>query len=307
MSSMSSTSSMSSMTSISKYTIDIIFFHYPCQDGLASAFIARDFLHSIGRSDIILVPIQHVQQIDWSIYIKKNILFVDIGPKDEVIELLLSQECQIQILDHHISEKERLEKYPFATFSSTKAGTGMAWEYFCGDEPIPLFLQMMNNQDIWDFSVPGTKAFCASLVFSCESVTSIEDRFNLLDDIQNGITSVESYISMGQILLAHKIKKIETYIEKYKNSPSSFRELTVIKVNMTDYSYVSDLGSELAKFCDFVILWHYDGILKKYCCSLRSSKEKPICSNIAKEMMNGGGHPCAAGGSTEIHPDILFS
>lgn len=301
------------MDKINKDNIDVCVFHYPCQDGLGSAYIANHYAKA-NKKSLKLFPLQHNQIVDWSEINNVNVLFTDIAPTDEIIKLLIDQGCQIQILDHHITAKERLEKCDFAIFDMNLSGIGLTWKYFYDMNEMPTFLTMMQEQDIWKFKTKYTKEFCSGFLFKCQCENTIEDKFKLMDVLMGVLmdvlicdnSSINEYISLGTTLLRHKMAQIESIVDKNKNNVKQFREYSVILYNCSNYDLVSELGNILSKdYCDFAVLWSYDHLDKKYHVSLRSCKG--ICASIAKEMMNGGGHPNAAGGATDIHPEILFS
>ena len=66
---------------------DIIVFHYPCQDGLVSAWIA-DYYHRKLNYKIDLYPYQHNDILDLDRLTNKRVLFSDITPKIEILDKL---------------------------------------------------------------------------------------------------------------------------------------------------------------------------------------------------------------------------
>jgi oligoribonuclease NrnB/cAMP/cGMP phosphodiesterase (DHH superfamily) len=235
---------------------------------------------------------------------KKNILFTDIAPIDEVIEQLLNQECQIQILDHHITSKDRLVSKSYAIFDMELSGVGLTWNYFYPDLKIPLFLAMLQDQDLWKFNIIDTREFFNGFIFKCQCEDTFEDKFKLMDGLLENPISIQQYIDLGIELTKHKTKQINNIVKKIKDNKIRFNGYDIIMYNCTS-DLTSELGNALSKeFCDFAVLWTYDHIQNKYLISLRSCKG--ICADIAKNYLGGGGHPNAAGGSSSIHPNILF-
>jgi oligoribonuclease NrnB/cAMP/cGMP phosphodiesterase (DHH superfamily) len=114
-----------------------------------------------------------------------------------MIKILLEQNCKIQILDHHITAKERMENLSFAIFDMNKSGTGLTWEYFYPHTPIPYFLAMLQDQDLWKFELPHTKEFTNGFIFKCQSEENLEDRFKLMDELINNPETIKEYIDLG--------------------------------------------------------------------------------------------------------------
>ena len=299
---------------------DIIVFHYPCQDGLGSAYIAYHYNREINRP-LKLIPFQHNQKLDLSDIYNLNVLFSDITPSEEIINKLSEQNCKIQILDHHITAKERMENCKFAVFDMNKSGTGLTWNYFYPDKPIPLFLGMLEDQDLWKFNIPDTKEFTNGFIFKCQSEENLEDRFKLMDGLIDNPETIKEYIDLGSILYKNKMTHIKSIVNKIKDNIYTFVDYISDTLDTSDKSksitykvicyncradLTSELGNALSKdYCDFAVLWSYDHNMEEYHISLRSNKG--LCADIAKRYLGGGGHPNAAGGVSKIHPTQLFN
>ena len=285
---------------MNKNNIDIVFFHYPCQDGLSSAWIVY-YYYKLYNKKIELIPIHYGDNFNYN-FRNKNILFVDFSPNDIII-LDLIKNNNIYILDHHISEKVRMEKYDFAKIDITKSGVRLTWEYFF-DYDIPIFLEMIEDRDLWKFRIKDTVNFCEGLYFSCNCLETIEEKLTLFDKliIKQDI-EIENYIKLGSIFNLKKnikIKNIISNIKKYK-----FRGYNVCMYNCS-HEMASDIGNALiSNLCDLAILWHYDHNNEEYIYSLRSKNID--CSKLAKELLSGGGHLNAAGGKSKYHPTELFN
>jgi oligoribonuclease NrnB/cAMP/cGMP phosphodiesterase (DHH superfamily) len=297
--------------------IDVCIMHYPCQDGLGSAYIAMHYNRSLNKP-LKIIPWQHGHELDLSNIINQNVLFTDISPSDLMIKILLEQNCKIQVLDHHITAKERMENSSFAVFDMNKSGTGLTWDYFYPNTPIPYFLAMLQDQDLWKYEFSHTKEFTSGFIFKCQSEENLEDRFKLMDKLMESESAIEEYILLGSILYKHKMTNIKSIVKKIKDNVYTFVDTKFIdthsdKINtykVICYNCSSDLTSELGnalseEYCDFAVLWSYDHLTNNYLISLRS--HKGICADIAKRYLEGGGHPNAAGGSSKDHPNKIFS
>jgi single-stranded DNA-specific DHH superfamily exonuclease len=115
--------------------LDIIIFHYPCQDGLSSAWVANYFLRNIGKEHE-LIPVQNnsftQEFIDNLINKSKNkyVGIFDFSFNFEITEKLKESSKGLIILDHHITNKNNLEKLDYAYFDMEKSGVGLTWSYF---------------------------------------------------------------------------------------------------------------------------------------------------------------------------------
>ena len=279
---------------------NIIYFHYPCQDGLASAWVAIKSLQNYE-----LKPYQHGSELDITF---KNciIYFLDMAPPIDIYNKLKEHNI-VYILDHHISNKNDYEKNldENVYFDMNLSGVGLTWKFFNPNKPIPLFLEMIQARDFWKFNIENTKEFCEALFFSCSSVETIDEQFKILDDIHNN-NQVPNYVITGKLLIKQKNLKIKQLGDKYIKKIYNYKGHNICMVNI-EYELASDLGNELSsrKECDFAVLWRYDHTTEKYNLSLRST-DKVDVSLICKEL-GGGGHKNAAGCSSTEHPINLFN
>lgn len=256
-----------------------------------------------------MLGVKHNEPIEYNV-IDSNILFVDFAPSDNDINYLMSMGNNIYILDHHISAKDRLENCTFANFSMNKSGVGLAWEYFFPNNPMPLHLEMIQDRDLWQFKIKKTKDFTKGLSFMIDSMNTINEQLKLLDDfISNDLTTdqktSENVIVIGHILNLNQNMKIKKIVDKISEHSHMFRNLTVCSYNC-EWEIISELGDALtSKYCDLAVLWSYDHITSKYSYSLRSTN-KVNCAKLAEELINSSGHLNSAGGTSLLHPDIIF-
>jgi len=300
-----------------KNNIDTIVFHYPCQDGLSSAWVAY-YYYKINFPDKVqklrLFPAQHGKELVYDM-VGKNILFMDFCPSIEVITLLRSKQNEIYILDHHITAKDSLTDCQFATFNMDKAGVGLTWEYFFPNVLIPKFLEMIQERDLWKFRIKQTQEFSNGLFFESECLATFEEKFALFEEIYTNPAKLDQVIQLGTILNNHKQMKIASIVKKTIEKKHHCIDklgnpITIICYNCSA-DIASDLGNALSsEHCDMAILWTHDHITDEYHYSLRSTN-KVDCARLAKEYLSGGGHPNAAGGKHILHPtefikNVLF-
>jgi oligoribonuclease NrnB/cAMP/cGMP phosphodiesterase (DHH superfamily) len=294
-----------------KNNIDTIVFHFPCQDGLSSAWVAYYYYKTnFPTKDLRLFPAQHGKELNYDM-VDQNVLFMDFCPSKQVISLLESNNNKIFILDHHITAKDDLTDCPFANFNMDKSGVGLTWEYFFPDEPIPLFLAMIQERDLWKFRIDKTQEFSNGLFFETDCLETFEQKFGLFDELYTNPSKLEETINLGTILNAHKQMKIKYIVAKVKDNKYIIKNKSGDDVSIICYNCSADLSSDLGNalssvHCDMAILWTYDHLAEEYHFSLRSTN-KVDCARLAKEYLSGGGHPNAAGGKHKSHPTELVS
>ncbi len=291
---------------------DIVVFHYPCQDGLVSAWVANLY-HKSYNHIIILYPIQHGTPLNIERLKNKKVLFCDYAPANEYLNTLEKECASIIILDHHITAANRINK-KYAYFDMNRSGAGISWDYFF-DTKRPDFINWVEDRDLWTWKYNETANFYAGiqLVLSTLKSDDYDGMFNIFDELFSIPTKSSYYIELGDLInrsiqnKAHSIasyhsKKSERYIRKMK-------EYNICIVNCpTDI--ISEVGSILTKDYnfDFAVLWRYNNPTSEYIVSMRSNnigKDAIDVSEIAKEY-GGGGHMNAASFLTKINPIILF-
>lgn len=300
-------------------TYDIVLFHYPCQDGLASGWIVNHYHKQINKS-IELYPIQHGTQINLSRLTNKKVIMCDYCPPLDVLEEIEKVATIIKILDHHKSARDALQTKPYATFNMNKSGAGLCWEFFFPDQPMPNFIQMIQDRDLWTWKIPESRNLTAGLFMLCDSVkldgtnTELEyvrsDDFTNLFEIFNGLYLVPYKftfcLNLGAVVSKANLFKANSLAESHAKKIDKYREFSVCIVNCPS-ELISDVGNILSTkdFIDFAVLWKYNHPNQDYYVSLRSCNKVDV--SVIAVNFGGGGHPNAAGFCTKINPTILFN
>ncbi len=286
---------------------DIVLFHYPCQDGLASGWIAH-YYHKLIDMSIELYPIQHGHTIDITRLYNKTILFCDYSPSLEILNLIENVAKKITILDHHISAKKALENKSYAIFDMKKSGAGLTWEYFFPDSQVPEFIQMIQDRDLWKWEIPRSKEFTAGLFTLCDGYENYNfvELFNLFDNINLSQDKFNFCLDLGKVINMANYNKAKSIADSASKKIDSYKGHKVCVVNCS-YEHASEVGNLLSSMesIDFAVMWTYNNVTDYYHTSLRSCNKVDV-SQIAKEY-GGGGHANASGMTTKIFPPALFS
>jgi len=292
---------------------DIVVFHYPCQDGLVSAW-AANLYHQKNNKPVELYPIQHGTPLNIERLRNKSVLFCDYAPTDEYIDTLEKICSNIIILDHHITSANRIIR-AYAYFDMSRSGAGIVWDYFF-DNTRPEFINWVEDRDLWKWKYKDTANFYAGiqLVLSTLKYDDFNSMFNIFDEIYNNPSKSLYYIELGDLInrsiqqkasniaYSHS-KKSDTYLDTHNN-----KEYNICIVNCpTDI--ISEVGSILTKDYnfDFAVLWRYNHPNSEYIISMRANNNNAIVdvSEIARKY-GGGGHKSAASFTSKTNPHILF-
>lgn len=289
--------------------IDIIFYHWPCQDGLTSAWVADKYAKE-HKLTYTLHGLDHGEPTFPIDITNKTLLFIDIAPNEGRYKKILEVAKSFYILDHHktnLAFFSQLDNKANFVFDMEKSGCRLAWEYFYPNEQTPEFLLMVEDRDLWKWKVNNSKPFCHGLYTSVACSDSTEESFNLMTELYTNPNKLKEITELGRILQKKMDNDITYTADKASNKTYLFRGKKVCMVNAS-HELASDLGNYLVtKYdYDFAIIWRYDHVEDKYHISMRSTGDKMDVSTLCKEH-DGGGHKNASGCSTKKHPKEEFT
>lgn len=286
---------------------DIVMFHYPCQDGLTSAWIVN-YYHNSNNKQIDLYPIKHESPYDFTRLENKKLIICDYSPSLKILDHLEKICSQITILDHHITAKDSLNNKSYAIFDMDKSGAGLTWNYFYPNIQMPLFVEMVQDRDLWKWIIPNSKDFTAGLLTVCDSIGqyNFDQLFQLLDENYLSVDKFIFIMDLGKVINKANNQKAKAIAKSASKRIDIYNYKKVCIVNCSS-EYASDVGSILSSMesIDFAVMWSYNNVNESYYVSLRSCNKVDV-SKIAKSY-GGGGHVNASGLTTKIFPPILFN
>lgn len=278
---------------------DVVFFHHPCADGFTAAWAAHK-----ASPDVQTVPLAHsafeslVPPAD-SVADVGDLYFLDICPPPSVAAKLLErlpETSHIYVLDHHKSAVEAFEaaglNHPrlHTTFDMDKSGARLAWEHFHPGAPVPKLIEIVEDRDLWRFSLPGAaevSAFLFSLDYGFDIWTSVATDL----DTESGF---EYIVALGSALRRKHDKDVREMIDGGVVTSVNIGGVTVPALNVP-YFYASEAGHALLGVwpnAHFAATFYLSADGWKF--SLRSEDSRADVSEIARRY-GGGGHRNSAG------------
>lgn len=305
---------------MSDYRPDIVIYHAECADGFGAAWACwmrwRDACQYVAAGYGQTPP-------DVT---GKHVLIVDFSYKHDVLRAMGKQARSIIVLDHHktarvdlddwviddvagsfwagddpLRDVQRNDEYigqPIAAlFDMDKSGARMAWE-FCHEGEPPLLLRMIEDRDLWRFTMEDTKPF--ALWLRAEPFGF--DRFELvaqqLEDGRDAHEIMTEARAMQRFFDA-KVKELASF-----SALISLGDSVGVMVNCPPM-FASEVGHELLdKFPNARFSASYFDSASKRMWSLRSRDDRADVSAIAASF-GGGGHRNAAGFSTPLPTPTL--
>lgn len=286
----------------------IVFYHADCLDGFGAALAAWYALGDAAH----FRPMHYGMRRDPSGMAGADLLVLDFSfPPDELYAMAAHARSVLQI-DHHATARDmwadRLhpsgpgklhtfsdpQRGVAVSFDMEKSGARLAWEHFFPARPVPRALLLIEDQDLWRFALPDSRAFCAALrllPFEFDVWKPVLEASERIDDalycrmIDEGDAIVRFQQAEIERLAAGKLVTPVLL-------PGADGPVSGLAINASAL-FTSELGDRLARRSGtFGLVWNLaaDGEVKA---SLRACGKVDV-ARLA-EGFGGGGHPNAAG------------
>jgi len=270
-------------------SINLVIYHANCNDGFGACYAAWKLLGN--RCKYIACshgdPAPDVKG--------KRVAILDFSFSNATTKQMIEDADALVVIDHHKSAVVELHDISNTIFDMKKSGAMLAWEFFHPGKEPPKFVQYIQDRDLWKWELPYSKEFSAAF----DMVPWEFDEYEKFEDD----SVFDDAVKRGSYILAYS----KTVVKKVcdKATARKFNNYDVMVVNSSHW--MSEIGSNLAKDCDFAMIWYYDHDEKNYRCSLRAFHDTIDVSEISKKF-GGGGHRKAAGFvlPADKHPDSIF-
>jgi len=305
-----------------------VLYHADCLDGFGSAYAAWCRF----GDNAIYRPLHHGEAWEIAETANHDVFILDFSFAPETLEAIASSAKSVTQIDHHASAQQAWKgklarrddglsthihpKLPLSViFDLEKSGARLAWEHFQPEQPVPLTLRHIEDQDLWRFALAGTRAFCRALrLLPFDFLT-----WNELVE-QTPTTNTARYRDMlerGETIEAFFRKEIDRLANSQLQMPAALRgepvdalqalrhgQSTIVDGDLAwlavkgvainaNVLFASELGNLLAEQSgSFALVWQTaaNGEIKA---SLRSKGNFDVASIAVR--YGGGGHRNAAG------------
>lgn len=121
-----------------------------------------------------LVPRGHNDGFSAQRYQGAHVIFVDIAPPLDSYLPLAECAGKLTVLDHHVSAKRQFEQDPELKgrlaaaghqvhFDLERSGAVLSWNWFHPGEPVPELLRYVEDQDLWNWKLEGSREVNAAI------------------------------------------------------------------------------------------------------------------------------------------------
>lgn len=185
-------------------TRTIIFYHGNCPDGFGGAYAAwKKFGDTaeyvpLTRGDD---PIPDVTGAD--------LYFIDFVYDKEQMDAIAKDANSIMILDHHEGVRDVTESFPGSIFDNNRSGATLAWHYFHPEELTPKLLSYVEDDDLFLFMLPDTRAVISYVAVKPYTFESWDELATTLDNPETGEAFLEKLRTFGEyfeILATHAVE-----------------------------------------------------------------------------------------------------
>ncbi|MFH1178336.1 MAG: hypothetical protein V1711_01235, partial [bacterium] len=172
----------------------VILYHGGCPDGFGSAYSAWKKFGDTAE----YIPVKHGLPAPERMNGKK-LYFIDFCYPEEIMDVLISETKSVTVLDHHLGNKDVVEKMPEHIFDNEHSGAVIAWNYFHQNTPVPTLLKYVEDGDLYLFKLPDSHAV---LAYAYAQKFSFEEWDKLVEEFENPETRAV-LIEKGKIYAEH--------------------------------------------------------------------------------------------------------
>jgi oligoribonuclease NrnB/cAMP/cGMP phosphodiesterase (DHH superfamily) len=293
---------------------DVCIYHFPCDDGFCSAWIARR-----KWPDAVLAGTNYGLPFPDVDITGKNVLIADFSYKPDVLREMGAKAKSIVVLDHHKTAAADLAdfrvdadfansmtEHPFdaekaekalnllgtigrnivALFDMDHSGAMLTWDFCFPGQPPSSLVKFIEDRDLWRFALPKTRAvslYLRSFPYDFDVWSEVSYRLDNTLSVMDEAASIERFYDqkLAEMVPTATLKSIG----KWKDVP----------VAHAPYAFASDLAHELLKkFPNAPFAAVAVDAYGSRTYSLRSEDSREDVSEVAKTF-GGGGHRNAAG------------
>ena len=223
----------------------------------------------------------------------KEVYLVDFSYSREALIKMNEEARELKVLDHHETAENILKDLPFCHFDGSKSGAMLAWEYFHSGVPNGILLHHIQDNDLWKFECPRTKAFIMNLRSHPQTIATFNSINDGLENKKSGDEFYKAFVRDGETLLRYFNAQLSLAVK------ATAQDITLCGIkgrvaNLTGM-FASEAGNLMAgDYGTFGMTYfvHSTGSIK---CSIRSQKGNGC--NVADIALTfgGGGHANASG------------
>jgi len=253
----------------------VVFYHADCTDGFTAAWAAWK---KFGDKAEYIASFHEDKPFSFK---NKKVYTLDMTFPESVTKRLIRDNIFVTSIDHHKSTKDITLSTHKPLFSLDNSGCVLAWNYFHSKKPIPQFLLSIEDFDIWQLKIKGTRELYAYLDlfdFNFKNWSSFIGNFENKE-------KRKKILDIGAIIVRYENKEIERQVGKNARIVN-FEGHKVYAINTTFST--SLIGDRLCHLLPpLSVIWKQNK-LGMILVSLRG--DGTIDTSLIAKKYGGGGH-----------------
>lgn len=155
----------------------IVFYHGGCPDGFGGAYAAWKKFGDTAQ----YVPLSRGGEPLPDVA-GRDVYFIDFILTQPEMDAVAAEAGRLIALDHHAGVREVTESMPEHVFDNDRSGASIAWSYFHPDTPLPRLLAFVEDDDLFRFQLPETRAVVSYLAAKPYTFESWDEAAQALED-----------------------------------------------------------------------------------------------------------------------------
>ena len=215
----------------------------------------------------------------------------------------------VVLLDHHITAKENLSGVPNCHIDLSHSGAVLAWQHFFPGGEVPTILKYVEDRDLWRWDLTESKAVSAYLASwdlnvpapssdteSASVPTRTNRPFIIWDSLTRDLeTEFENVVVAGRSILRAQQQLVKQICEYAYTIKIDGHEVPTVHSGILQ-SDIGELLLEQHPDAPFAAIHITEKEMTRW--SLRSREGGHNVAETARRL-GGGGHPAAAGFTTQ--------
>lgn len=260
----------------------IIFYHGGCPDGFGGAYSAwKKFGDTAEYHSLRYGVLPEVDLAGADVY------FIDFCYPKDIMDRLVLEAASLTVLDHHEGTEDVVLTMPTHVYDANRSGASIAWNYFHPDTSLPTLLTHIEDDDLFRFLLPDTRAVLCYLSVRPFEFLLWDEVAQALDDPQKSgplFEKARAYAEYFELLAEHAVEEAQLVsFEGYTCYFATAHPMKQLK------SLVGNLLAKKQGPLGLVVTAHPNG----YGVSIRGDGSVDV-SEIARRF-GGNGHPNSAG------------
>ncbi len=176
----------------------VILYHGSCPDGFGSAYAAWKRFGETAE----YIPLHRGDPLPEGLE-GDHLYFLDFTYEQADMDHFVAIAKTVTVLDHHSGVQDVVESMPAYIYDNNKSGAGISWSYFNPTLPFPKLLEHIQDDDLFRFALPDTKAVLSYLTvhpFTFESWDELAQKLEDEASAESFLTTAHAYAQYTTLL-----------------------------------------------------------------------------------------------------------